>query len=66
VAQDEGKCKVMTEAIRCILYRPFNYQSKCGTWCGYLQDKVNYDHKIVPGSFNDHRLFEELRVSFRK
>jgi hypothetical protein len=51
----------MADAIRCIPYHAFNYHSKCGTWRGYLQDKVDYDHKIVPRGCNDQRLFEELR-----
>jgi hypothetical protein len=61
VAQNKGNSKAMADAICCILYHTFNDHSKCGTWCGYLKDKVNYDHKIVPGGFKEQQLFEELR-----
>jgi hypothetical protein len=56
----------MADVVHCIPCHAFNDHSKCGTWCGYLQDKVNYDHNIVLGGFNDQRLFEELRDIFQK
>jgi hypothetical protein len=39
---------------------------KCGTWCGYLQSKVDYDYKILPGGINDQQLVEEHTDVFQK
>jgi hypothetical protein len=66
LAQNKSKSKAMADVIRFIPYHSFNDHIECGTWCGYLQDKVIYDHKVVPGGFNDQRLFEELRDIFQK
>jgi hypothetical protein len=55
------RIKAMADAIHCILYHAFNDHNNCDTWSGYLQDKGNYDHKIVPGVFNDQQLIEGLR-----
>jgi hypothetical protein len=64
LAQNKGNRKSMADAIRSIPYHAFNYHSKCGMWCGYLHDDVNYDHKIVHEVSNDQRLFEEVKDIF--
>ena len=66
MAQNRGNSMAMANAIRCIPYHAFNKHEKCGNWCGYVQDKENYDHKIVPGGFTDEKLFEKLKSIFEK
>lgn len=66
VAQNRGNSKAMADAIRCIPYHTFNDHSKCGDWCGYIRDKENYDHKVIPGGFEDERLFTDLKNIFDK
>ncbi|KAK0181800.1 hypothetical protein PV327_004048 [Microctonus hyperodae] len=56
----------MADAIRCIPYHTFNDHSKCGDWCGYIRDKENYDHKVIPGGFEDERLFADRKNIFDK
>ncbi|KAK0159825.1 hypothetical protein PV327_010897 [Microctonus hyperodae] len=53
-------------AIRYIPYHTFHDHSKCGEWCGYVRNKENYDHKIIPGGFEDEQLFADLTNIFDK
>ncbi|XP_018314208.1 uncharacterized protein [Mycetomoellerius zeteki] len=66
LAQNKGNSAALADAIQCIPYHAFNDHSKCGTWCGYIIDKENYDHRIIPGGFHDFQLFESLREIFDK
>ncbi|XP_048514968.1 uncharacterized protein LOC125501888 [Athalia rosae] len=66
VAQNRGNSQAMAEAIRCIPYHTFNDHSKCGNWCGFIRDKENYDHKVIPGGFEDKNLFTDLKNIFEK
>lgn len=66
VAQSRGDSKTMEDAIGSIAYHTFNDHSKCGNWCSYIRDKENYDHKVIPGGFEDEGLFLELKNIFKK
>ncbi|XP_034945862.1 uncharacterized protein [Chelonus insularis] len=56
----------MANAVRNISYHVFNYHDNCGLWCGYVQDKENYDYKIIPGGFDDLQLFAALQDIYNK
>jgi hypothetical protein len=56
VAQVKGSSKAMADTIRCISYNHLTIRVNA----------VNYDHKIVPGGFNEQRSYEELRDIFQK
>jgi len=32
------------------------------TWCGFIQNKENYNHKIIPGGFHDPQLYSALEI----
>lgn len=66
LAQNKGDSIGLANAIQSIPYHVFNDHTKCGTWCGFVERKENYDHKIIPGGFQDQRLFEELKNIFDK
>ncbi|XP_058803404.1 uncharacterized protein LOC131671175 [Phymastichus coffea] len=66
VAQNKGNSKNMASAVRCIPYHEFNNHDMCGQWCGFVSDRENYDHKMVPGGLKDQKLFEELKNIFDK
>lgn len=56
----------MAAAIRSIPHHAFNDHTQCGIWCGYIKDKENYDHRTVPGGFNNQNLFKDLKEVFYK
>ncbi|KAK0171516.1 hypothetical protein PV327_011158 [Microctonus hyperodae] len=56
----------LVNAIRSIPYHAFDNHSKCGAWYGYIADKENYVHKVIPGGFEDPILFKELKKIFDK
>ncbi|XP_071641015.1 uncharacterized protein [Temnothorax longispinosus] len=66
MTQNRGKSAAMAEAIRSIPYHAFNQHEKCGQWCGYVKDKENYNHRMIPGGFTDLKLFEALKEVFDK
>lgn len=66
LAQNKGDSVGLANAVRSIPYHVFNDHTKCGTWCGFVENEENYDHKIIPGGFHDQRLFEELKNIFDK
>lgn len=66
VTQNKGNSQAMANAVRCIPYHAFNDHSMCGSWCGYVQNKENYEHTIIPGGLQDKKLFEALVEIFSK
>lgn len=64
LSQNKGYSLGLANAIRSIPYHAFNDHSTCGTWCGYIENKENYVHKVIPGGFEDPILFEELKKIF--
>lgn len=61
---NKGNSAAMARDIQCIPYHAFNDHNKCGTWCGFVKDQENYDHRIIPGGFHDMELFEALNDIF--
>lgn len=66
VTQNRGNSQSMADVLRSISHHTFNDHSLFANWCGYIQDKETYDHKIVPGGFQDPNLFNELKDIFYK
>lgn len=66
IMQNKGDTNAMSDAIRCIPLHAFNDHSKCGNWCGFLQNRETYDHRIVPGGLHDPKLLEVLNELFSK
>lgn len=66
LAQNQGESKAMAAAIRSIPHHTFNDHSICGTWCGYLKNKENYEHSTVPDGFTDVNLLTALKTVFYK
>ncbi|XP_011171636.3 uncharacterized protein LOC105204279 [Solenopsis invicta] len=66
MCQNKGNSRAMADAVRNIPYHAINDHSKCGHWCGFIQDKENYEHRIIPGGIREPGLFEALREIFDK
>lgn len=66
MAQNKGNSAAMAATIKSIPFHAFNQHEQCGEWCGYIKDKENYDHKMMPGGFEDQDLFKALQEIFGK
>ncbi|KAK0070676.1 hypothetical protein PV325_000235 [Microctonus aethiopoides] len=66
VEQNKGDAAAMKEAIRNIPHHAFNIHDKCGDWCGYNKDKVNYQHKSIPGGFKSQDLYKSFTDLYNK
>ena len=49
MAQHQGNVSEMAAAIKNVPYHAFNIHDNCGQWCGYVQNKENYEHRTVNG-----------------
>ena len=48
LCQNKGKAEETRMAIESIIPHAFGEHESCGTWCGFVTDPKNYNHKSLP------------------
>ncbi|XP_066601163.1 uncharacterized protein [Prorops nasuta] len=66
VAQNQNNSSALAAAVSNIPHHAFNHHDNCGEWCGFVKNPKTYDHKTVPGGFQNQVLFEALKTQFNR